>query len=75
MRDKEFEKAITQIKRMKILKHFTEPVILKHNINTDSFNQMKEKELMTIFNNLYEGNNNYTIEDVKRELMAVEVSY
>ena len=73
--DKQFKEAITKIKEMRIVKHITEPVILKHDKDTSSFNRMNEKEVMRIFNDVYKGNNNYTIEDVKKELVNVDVTY
>ena len=74
MKDKEFKEAINKIKKMSIVKNINEPVILKHDINTGKFNRMKEKEIMKTFNNIYKGDKNYTFEDVKKELVTVEVA-
>ena len=74
MKDNEFKEAINKIKKMSIVKNINEPVILKHDINTGEFNRMKEKEIMKTFNNIYKGDKNYTFEDVKKELVTVEVS-
>ena len=75
MEDKQFKEAIDKIRKMTIVKHITEPVILKHDKETSSFNKMNEQEVMRIFNDVYKGNNKYTIEDVKEELVNVDVTY
>lgn len=74
MEDKQFKEAINKIKKMSIVKHINEPVILKHDIDTGEFNRMKEKEIMKTFNEVYTGDKSYTIEDVKKELVEVEVN-
>ena len=75
MKDKEFERAINEIKNMKIVKHLHEPVILKHDKDTSSFNKIKEKEVMKIFNNVYNGENEYRIEDIRKELIYVDAVF
>ena len=75
MKDKEFTKAIKEIKNMSIVKHLYEPVILKHDKDTSSFNEMNEKEVMNIFNEIYTGENEYTIEDIRKELVTVDVLF
>ena len=75
MKDKEFTDAINQIKKMGIVSHINEPVILKHNIPDGKFEQMADNEIMRIFNDIYTGNNDYSIEDIKKELVVVDVSY
>ena len=74
MKDNEFKEAINKIKKMSIVKNINEPVILKHNISTGEFNRMKENEIMKTFNKVYKGDKNYTIEDVKKELVEVEIN-
>ena len=75
MEDKQFKEAIDKIKKMAIVKHITEPVILKHDKDTSSFNRMNEKTVMRIFNDVYTGDKEYTIDDIKKELINVDVSY
>lgn len=75
MEDKQFKEAINKIKKMSIVKHINEPVILKHDKDTSSFNRINESELMSIFNNVYTGDKKYTIEDIKKELVDVDVTY
>lgn len=74
MEDKQFKEAINKIKKMSIVKNINEPVILKHNVDTGEFNRMKENEIMKTFNKVYTGDKSYTIEDVKKELVEVEVN-
>lgn len=73
MEDKQFTEAINKIKKMGIVRHMNEPVILKHDKDTAEFNRMEEKEIMKTFNEIYKGDNNYTIDDIKNGLVAVEV--
>lgn len=75
MEDEQFKEAINKIRKMKIVKHITEPVILKHDRDTSSFNKMNEQEVMRIFNDTYTGDKKYTIDDIKKELINVDVTY
>ena len=75
MKDKEFLKAINEIKKNRIVKHYVEPKILKHNVNNDSFKEIDDKEVLNLFNEVYKGNKEYTIEDIKKELVPVDVTY
>lgn len=75
MEDKQFKEAIDKIRHMSIVKHITGPVILKHDKDTSSFNRINESELMSIFNKTYTGDKEYTIDDIKKELINVDVSY
>lgn len=40
----------------------------------DFFNDISEKEVLSLFNKAYNGNKEYSIEDIKKELVGVEVA-